>query len=281
VRVCAAILLVVAATASAQSGRQFEVASIKPNVSGTSIRAIGPGPNGRFEGLNVTLRELVAYGFGVDMSRARLQIVGPEWIDQDRFDVDAIIPGGPAPPAEVRPMVAALLADRFKLRAHRETREVPAFSLAMDRDDLRTGPGLRVSTIDCEARRAAARRGGPPPPPQGPPPDPRTVRPICGVRQAPGRFAGDAVSMTQLASALSSFAGRIVLDRTELRGYFDVDLEWTPDPPQTARTADAPDPGLHAGLFTALKEQLGLRLEDARTSVDVVVIDAAERPTAN
>ena len=269
------------AIAAAQSGPQFEVASIKPNVSGDFKRAIGPGPNGRFQGLNVSLRELVAFGYGVDMARATLQIGGPVWIDQERFDVDAIIPGGSAPQAEVRAMVSALLTDRFKLRAHRETREVAAFNLVMDRADRRLGPRLRPSTIDCEARRAAARRGGPPPPPQGPPPDPSTIRPICGVRQAPGRFAGDAVSLTQLTSALSPFAGRIVMDRTELRGYFDVDLEWTPDPPQAPRSPDAPEPGTQAGIVTAIREQLGLRLEDARTSVEVVVIDAAERPTAN
>ncbi len=277
----AASLVVAAAPSAAQSAARFEVASIRPNTSGDFKRAIGPGPGGRFQGLNVSVRELVAFGFGVDMARATLQVDAPAWIDQERFDVDALAPGGAATPAEMRAMVAALLADRFGLRAHREKREVAAFNLVMDREDRRPGPRLRSSTIDCEARRAAARRGGPPPAPQGPPPNSATVRPVCGLRQGPGRFAGDAASMNQLASALSQFAGRIVQDRTQLAGYFDVDLEWTMDPAQAVRAGDAPEPGKEAGLLAAVREQLGLRLEDARTTVEVVIVDAAERPTPN
>jgi uncharacterized protein (TIGR03435 family) len=265
-------------------GAQFEVASIKPNNSGDFRRAIGPGPGGRFQGLNVSLRELVTFAFNVDMSLVSLQVAGgPSWIDQEKFDVDAVAPAGATWPGEARAMVAAMLADRFKLKAHRERRETPVYHLVMDRNDRRPGAMLRVSTIDCEARRAAARRGAPPPPAPGPPPNPATVRPVCGVRQAPGRVAGDAVSMTQVASALAPFAGRIVLDRTELGGYFDIDLEWTPDP-AAARPDGAPDASADRaapGLFTAVREQLGLRLEAATAPIEQVVIDAAERPAPN
>jgi uncharacterized protein (TIGR03435 family) len=279
----AASLIVASARPAAQSAAgRFDVASVRPNTSGDFKRAIGPGPGGRFQALNVTLRELVTFGFGVDMARAGLQIAGgPSWIDQEKFDVDAVAPGGAATPAELRTMVAALLADRFRLKAHRETREIAVFHLVMDRADRRPGPRLRASAIDCEARRAAARRGGPPPAPQGPPPDPATIRPVCGVRQNAGRLAGDAVSMNQLTSALGPFTGRIVMDRSELPGYFDVDLEWTPDAPQTPRSPDAPEPGTQPGIFTAVREQLGLRLDSAQAPIEVVVIDAAERPSAN
>lgn len=278
----AAGVVVLSASLVAQSPA-FEVASVKPNNSGTFIRAIGPGPGGRFQALNNTLRELVTFAFGVDMARAGLQITGgPPWLDRDRFDVDAVAPGGAATPAEIREMVGTLLVDRFKLRAHRETREVATYDLVVDSADKRLGPRLRTSAIDCEARRAA-RRGAPPPAAaQGPPPDPATVRPVCGLRQTPSRFAGDAVTMNQLTSALGPASGRIVFDRTWLAGYFDIDLEWNPGqeavrpgaPPLVVETAAPP-------IFTAIREQLGLRLEGSRTPIEVVVIDSAEPPTPN
>jgi uncharacterized protein (TIGR03435 family) len=266
--------------------RAFDVASVKPNNSGDFRRAIGPGPGGRFQALNNTLRELVTYAYGVDMARAGLQIAGgPEWMDRDRFDIDARAPGGAATPAETREMVRALVDERFKLQARRETREVPTYDLVVDRRDARMGARLRASTIDCEARRAAARRGGPPPAaPPGPPPNPETIRPVCGLRQTPARFAGDAVTMTRLASALGPVSGRIVFDRTGLSGYFDVDLEWAPGQEQPSRPDGAPptavDPSM-TPLFTAIREQLGLRLEASRAAVEIIVVVSAERPAPN
>ena len=105
----------------------------------------------------------------------------------------------------------------------------------------------------------------------GPPPNPETIRPVCGLRQTPVRFAGDAVSMTQLASALGAPAGRIVFDRTGLSGYFDVDLEW----------AQSQDDPLAPPIFTAIREQLGLRLEGSRAPVEMIVVVSAEPPAAN
>jgi uncharacterized protein (TIGR03435 family) len=270
--------------------RAFDAASVKPNTSGDFRKAIGPSPGGRFQALNNTLRELVSYGYGVDMARAGLQITGgPPWMDRDHFDIDAVAPAG-ATPADAREMVRALLADRFKLQVQRETRDVATYVLVVDRADARLGPRLRASAVDCEARRAAARRGGPPPtvpPPtlsSGPPPNPATIRPVCGLRQSSPRFAGDAVTMTQLASALGPVSGRIVFDRSGLPGYFDVDLEWAPGQEQAPRDDNAPpvavDPSLPP-IFTAIREQLGLRLESSRAPVEMVVVVSAERPEAN
>src|SRR5687767_10521853 len=116
-------LLLVALTAHAQESpvpRAFDVASVKPNLSGDFRRAIGPGLGGRFQALNNTLRELVTYAYGIDMARAALQITGgPSWMDSARFDIDAVAPGGAATPAEAREMVRVLLAERFKLQARR------------------------------------------------------------------------------------------------------------------------------------------------------------------
>jgi uncharacterized protein (TIGR03435 family) len=263
----------------------FEVASVKPNNSGDFRRAIGPGPGGRFQAQNNTLQELVSYAYGVDMSRAGLQITGgPPWLDRDRFDVDAVAPGGSTTPAQAREMVRALLSERFKLQAHRETREVATYDLMLDRDDRRLGSRLRPSSIDCVARRAAARAGGPPPTPQGPPPDPANVRPVCGLRQNPSVFAGDAVTIDQLVGALAPATGRVVFDRTGLTGYFDIDLEWNPGQEQAQRADGAPPQAVSPSappIFTAIREQLGLKLEGSRGLIELVVVDAAERPAPN
>jgi uncharacterized protein (TIGR03435 family) len=134
--------------------------------------------------------------------------------------------------------------------------------------------------IDCEARRAARGRRTPPPAPQGPPADPATIRPTCGLRLTPGRFAGDAVPLSQLAEGLATSVGRIIVDHTGLTGSFDVDLEWTPDQQGQPRPdgADAAVESDVRSIFTALREQLGLKLESTKGQVDVVVIDHVEEP---
>jgi uncharacterized protein (TIGR03435 family) len=256
---------------------RFEVASIKSNPAGDFRRGMGPGPGGRFNAINVPLRDLVAFAYGVPNNRATLQIVGgPDWMTRERFTVDAVAPSGAPWPAQAATMVRALLAERFNLQAHHEMRVLPVFELA--RAGANFGARLRRSGIECAARRAARARGvAPPPAPSGPPSAPGSIRPTCAMRQSPGRFAGDAVTMTQLADALAPFAGRVIRDATMLPGYYDIDLEWTLDRPQAP---DAPPaatvPTDTPGLVTAIREQLGLKLNGARAPVDVVVIDSAD-----
>ena len=104
---------------------------------GSALLLTAVGARAQDQALNTTLRELVTYAYGVDMARAGLQIAGgPDWMDRDRFDIDARAPGGAATPSE---MVRALLAERFKLQARRETREVPTYDLVTDRRDARLG----------------------------------------------------------------------------------------------------------------------------------------------
>jgi uncharacterized protein (TIGR03435 family) len=279
-----------AAQSADRTRPQFEVASVKLNTSGDLRRGLGPAPGGRFSAINAPLRELIAFAYGVPNARANLQIVGgPAWVDSERFNVEAVAPGGTIPQGQAGPMLREVLVDRFKLQVHQESREVPVYHLVMDRADNRLGSRLRPSTIDCAARRAARARGTPPPAQPGPaaeapprpPADPATIRPTCGLRQAPGRLAGDAVPMSQLVEALAPMAGRIIVDRTGLGGYFDIDLEWSVDA-RAPRPNDAPEVVVDRdapGLFTAVREQLGLRIENARGPVDVVVIDAIERLT--
>jgi uncharacterized protein (TIGR03435 family) len=274
-----------AAQAAPTSPVQFDAASVKQNTSGDFRRGFGPAPGGRFTATNVPLRDLIAFAYGVPNGRANLQVVGgPKWLESDRFDVNAVAAGGEIPRGQAGPMVRALLEDRFHLKVHRETRQLPIYNLVMDRGDGQLGPRLRRSSIDCVARRAARGQGAPPPPaPQGPPPDPTTIRPVCGLRLNPGRFAGDAVPIAQLAEGIGPFVQRLVVDRTGLEGYFDIDLEWTPE--QTATPPDgrpevAADPN-GPGIFTAIREQLGVKLDSATGPVDVVVIDSLDTLTPN
>jgi uncharacterized protein (TIGR03435 family) len=209
---------------------------------------LSPLPGGRFVATNVTVRQLVAFAFGVPNTHFEMIVIGgPDWIDADRFDVEARVSSGDIPRGQSGPLVRSLLEERFQLRAHRETREHPVYDLVVDRPDRRLGPGLRTSRSDCTVAR-------------------------CGLLQAPGSAGGLGVTIPQLADALAPFAGRVIVDRTGLQQPFDIDLKWTPD---ATPASDGP------GLTTAIREQLGLRLESARGRVDVLVVDAARRLTPN
>lgn len=271
-----------AVSLAAQTPAAFEVVSIKPNTSGSPIRSMGPQPGG-FGGLNVSARELVAYAYGIAQSASATQIIGgPSWFDRERFDVDARL-SVRLPPTQYGPLVRTMLEERFRLTAHRDTRDLPVYALVAARSDRSAGPSLHANPVDCAARAAAARAAGGPPPlasPAAVPPD----RPVCALRVRPGQLRGAAVSLPLLATYLGSFAGRTVVDRTGIPGTFDVDLDWTPDPPSPtepprpdARPADPNGPS----LFSALQEQLGLRLQADVAPLEVIVIDRVERPEAN
>jgi uncharacterized protein (TIGR03435 family) len=268
-----------AITAQAPVPEQFEVASIKPNSSDDTRRMLGPAPGGRFLAVNVTLRQLVAFAFGVSNSRSEMLVLGgPAWVGSARFDVDAVASGGALPPGTAGPLVRKLLEQRFALRAHRETTERPVYHLVVDRTDGRLGPNLRPTSTNCEARRVARASGAPLPPitPVRPPADPSIARPQCGVRVAPGHIAGDGVNAADIAEPLAPFAGRLIIDRTGLRQYFDVDLEWATEGAAAGGARNDLPP-----LVTALREQLGLRLEDARGPVEVVAIDVVSALVPN
>lgn len=266
-----ALSLVLAFPVWTQIAPTFEVASIKPNKSGDFRRGIGPEPGGRFGAINVPLRDLVAFAYGISNGDARI-VGGPEWMARERFDVTAKAAGTPAP-ADYPPMVKAMLAERFKLQAHEEVRDVEAFALVRARADGTLGPRLRKSDVDCDARRAAAKGGSPLPQPAS--------GPVCTGRTIPGTITATALSIGSLAGGLIRFAGRSVVDETGLAGYYDYELRWTPDEPPEPRPGESPliiDPN-GPSLSTALQEQLGLRLDARRVPMTVVVIDHAEFPT--
>jgi uncharacterized protein (TIGR03435 family) len=278
------------------SAPAFEVASIKPNKSGDGRVMLGNQP-GRFTATNVTLRMLIRNAYQLQ----DFQISGgPGWLASDRFDIvakieagvqDAMPVGPPAPgqgPTPLQLMIRSLLAERFKLAVHTETKDQPIYALVLARSDGRLGPELKKSDTDCAALMAAMRGRGPGrgmPPPGPPQPGERIP---CGIRIGPGNMAVGGMTLAQFANSLGMFVGRVVLDRTDLTGHYDINLTWTPDQ-MTQRApgtpADQPiringvdiDPN-GPSIFTAVQEQLGLKLDSQRGPVDILVIDRAEHP---
>jgi uncharacterized protein (TIGR03435 family) len=292
--VCALALLAAPVLHGATQEPQFEVASIKPNKSGDNRVMIGVQPGGRFTATNVTLRMLIRNAYQLQ----DFQITGgPSWLTEERFDIVAKAEandtmGDPfraqqsGQPSRGQLMIRALLADRFKLVVHNENKEMPIYALVLARSDGKLGPQLKPSEVDCAAMMAAGRgrgRGMPPPEPPGPGAPP----PPCGIRIGPGNMAVGGSPLTQVANSLSMFAGRIVVDKTGLTGNYDFTLTWTPDqmPGAGQRPPGAPEPPPidpnGPSLFTAVQEQLGLKLESQRGPVAVLVIDRVERPTEN
>ncbi len=252
------------AQSSGQQPRSFEVASIRPNQSGSGRVSADLGPAGRVTLTNVSVRELIRDAF-----RLRdVQLVGgpPELLGQ-RFDIVASA-GGNASGDEVRSMMRVLLADRFKLVAHNDKRELPVYELLLARSDGHLGSQLRPRP-DCAGRPADIQ----------PPQDGRL--PCGGVLASPGRVMARGVLLADIGFGTD----RMVVDRTGLSGHFDVDLEYTPDKlPRLG--ADVPSdlppiPQDGPSVFTAVQEQLGLRLQPATALVDVLVIDSVALPAAD
>jgi uncharacterized protein (TIGR03435 family) len=275
-------------------GWAFEVASIKPNSSGDGRVMMQMQP-GRFIATNITLRLLIRNAYQLQ----DFQITGgPGWMASERYDINAKMPDGftppPGPPAPgagpgpMQLMMRTLLADRFKLAVHNENKDSPVYALVLARSDGKLGPQLKKSETDCAAQFAAGRgrgRGAMPPPPG--PPQPGESIP-CGMRIGFGNLVMGGSPLTQFANSLGMFAGRVVLDRTGLAGNYDISLTWTPDqmPQRPPGAPDGPPPQVNGvaidpngpSLFTAVQEQLGLKLDSQRGPVEMLVIDRAEKP---
>ena len=247
----------------------FEVATVKRNVSGSGNASNRALPGGRVTITNNTLRNIIRNFHRIQPYQL---IGGPDWMSTDRWDIVAKAEGDP-PPERMMEMVKTLVADRFKLVTHSETREMPIYALVLVKGDGSFGPQLHRSTVDCGAIFAEARaRGGEPPRRPG-------GGPLCGTNMDNGRMATSAVTIADLARNLSTVAGRSVVDKTGLAGTFDLELTWAPDGP-AGNAPDGAPPQANDGpsLFTAIQEQLGLKLDAQRGPVEVVVIDSAAKP---
>jgi uncharacterized protein (TIGR03435 family) len=255
----------------------FAVASVKANKSSGSSGpfALGFLSGGRFTATNVTVQRLIAAAYRMPASRIS---GGPNWLTSDRFDIQAKT-DDPDPSQDVDGvprqflMLRGLLADRFRLAVRNEVRELPIYALVLTRSDRKLGPRLHAVTVDCAAVRAASSPTAPPPPPR---PD---ERPPCGIGVRGNSLIAGGATMTQLANALSDRADRIVVDKTNLTGNFDLDLAWTAIPNADPSGSPTIDPGAPPLIFTAIQEQLGLKLESTKGPVAVLVIDHVEHPT--
>ncbi len=246
----------------AQSQLKFEVASVKPSTEKTMSVRVMPGAR-----LVATapLKLLIMKAYGLQYARV---IGGPAWINDDWFEIQAKA-GQDASPAQVMTMLQSLLEERFRMKVHRENREVPVYDLVVDKG----GPKLVPTKIsEC------------------PPPDTltRSAQPdaaaaaLCGqmriVPSASGvRMEGDRVPIAELVRVLAvGLPDRPALDRTNLTGLFDIRLHFIEERP------GAPDADLSGPtMFMAVQEQLGLKLEPSKGAVEFLIIDHVEHPTAN
>lgn len=250
----------------------FEVASVKPNKSGDGRVFFNTLPGGRFRASNVPLHQLILFAYRLK----DFQVSGePAWIKSERFDITAKAEKDPGPDG-MRPMLQTLLEDRFQLKFHRETKDMPVYALVVSK------PGkLPQSEGECGPRPAV-------PPPPEPGKLPKT--PCGGFFMVPGRVTGSHSPIGSLADILSRFVGRIVIDKTELTGKYDINLQWTPAAGEFQLPPGGPPPGLPPlppvdpngpSIYAALQEQLGLKLESQKAPVETMVIDHIEEPSEN
>jgi len=285
--VTAILLIVTAAGLFGQSDAapRFEVASVKPNTSAPNHKIVRPRPGGGLFVENAPLIMLMQNAYGVQA----FQISGgPGWIQSDGFDIEAKA-DAKASRDETFRMLRSLLEDRFQLKLHRETKELPVYALTVAKSGLKLQPPKEGGCIAID--------------PSGMLPQPsnapgrRTPGFPCGRVGVHGeslgvRMEGGKVAMPEFTRMLSMVLGRPVLDRTGFTGTFDVRLDFAPDEaaaglPRSAGAGDpespapAVDPAAPPTIFAAIQEQLGLKIESVKGPVEVLVIDHVERPSQN
>jgi uncharacterized protein (TIGR03435 family) len=248
-------LLILATAASAHPA--FEVASVRQNTSGDRWESLSPITGGRFTARNVTVAWLLKTAYHVEP----FQISGlPSWTNSERYDVTARAADPAATADQIRAMLQSLLADRFQLVLHRETRDLPSYALVV----ARNGPKLTKAKSDtC-------------------PPAASQTEPCGGFRiYKRSQMWGNTVTLRQFAAELTFMMERTVVDKTGIEGLYDLRVEWTPEhfgpePGDTARP-DEPNPT----LFTAVQEQLGLKLQSEKAPVEILAVERVSRPAEN
>ncbi len=276
VSVSIALALLIAAAAVPQEKRAaFEVASVKPNTSGSGMVMIRPPVGGRFTATNARVKMLVSVAYDV----RNFEISGgPGWIDTDGFDIEAKAADPKVSIDGLRPMLQSLLEDRFQLKVRRETREVPVYALTLPK-----GPSKLPEAKEGGCREIDPGKPLPPPPPPGQFPP----TPCGGFFMGPNHLEGGRISMTQLANALTNILGKPVIDKTEFTGTFDVKLDFTPE--GTAfnsgpAPAGLPGPNFDSSMptiFTTLQDGLGVKLESTKGPGNMLYIDHVEKPSEN
>lgn len=288
------LILAIASPTSAQVVQatgplpSFEVATIKPDPGGP-LHGMGLPPPNIFRLFNVTTRDLILIAYGLPAgsplgsAASARALGGPAWIDNNRYDVEGKIPDAFLAQMQKSPsklhreqmllMVQSMLAERFKLVVHVESREMQVYDLVV----AKGGPKLAV------AKEVQPGDNAPPPPTApGKPPSPADMR--QGIMVLPK--SKNVVEMTAKGQTLDSFAQMPffglespIVNKTGLTGKYDFTLDWSRD--QDGQPADAPADTDAPGLFTAIEEQLGLKLVATKGPVDVIVIDHIELPSEN
>lgn len=258
------------ALAFAQAPASFEVATIKPADPAAVGLRIGLAGQGRITFSNATLVDLVRFAFGEGLG-TNLQIIGgPSWASRDHYNLEAQAEGTPGPD-QYRVMLRALLADRFAMKFHRETKEVDVYALVVAKEG-KLGPKVKAWDGNCNGRPQTVAQ-------------PNSKVPACSALFRPPGLTMEGVTMSAVADMLSTpvvALGRPVVDRTGMSGQFNMELEFAFAPPNVN---DAPAPAaadpLAPSIFTAVQEQLGLKLESAKGQGEVFVIEQAEHPSEN
>lgn len=227
-------------------------------------------PDG-FQMVGMTIRTIWQLAYP---SQAGDPVGAPDWFSTDRYDLTVRFEGTPTSEQRMLAM-RQIFAEQLKLKVHRETRDLPTYDLVVSRPDRRLGPSLRRIDIDCDAlrtsMRAAVQRGEP----VTQPPPATNGAPLCGEKLGAGSVMSGGMPIANLASFFRNVAGRLIVDKTGLDGFYEYALEWAPGGAPSPDAAPDPRPT----LFTALQERLGLKLEPSVTPIEVVVIDHIERPT--
>lgn len=251
------------------SGAQFAVASIKPSprdAVGGGMRSL---PDGTMIMTNHPISSIIRSASPIPVR----EVEGlPEWADRESYDVTVKPPPG-STPAQRAEMMRNMFAERMRLKAHVEERERDVFALVVARSDGRLGPQLKPSSLDC----------GPRPPGSPPPPPPTFVEADaqgrCGGLYGRGAIVSGGLQLDSFVLSISGQAGRQVVNRTGLQGFYALTLRYATRSPAGAG-APPPDDNL-PDFVTALQEQLGLKLQPEKMRVPIFVIDHIERPTEN
>lgn len=248
--------------AQTQNVRQhFEAASIKVNNRGEDGADFAAQPGGRLHIRNNPMQNVIRNAYGV--GPRFLLVGGPDWIDSDRYDMEARAEGNPGRD-QMMSMLQALLEDRLKLQVHGETRDIPIYVLTVAKGGPKLTAYTEGSCVNFDPNN--------PPPPLAP-----GQRPLarCGNNNiSRGVWTASKVEMGSVTGAISVIVRRKVIDQTGLTGAFNIRIELPPDP---LNTTDPTAPS----IFTVLEEQLGLKLESSKGPADVLVIDHIERPSEN
>jgi uncharacterized protein (TIGR03435 family) len=263
-----------ASTGGAADRFEIEVATVKPNKAGGG-QNIQVTPGGLVTITNMTVGTLIRMAYGSEAIQTQRQIVGPSWIDSDRFDISAKTALTLSDRDDLfRILVRSVLEDRFHIKWHREQREAAIYSLVLANNDRKLGSSMKASDGKCYGRRN--------PPPPDTPFNPST---FCGNRGGSGDMMYTGQTIQEIAASLATFAAiaRPVVDRTGLQGSYDLHLLFVPAFINSENGTPVANPAADSGpnVFTALVEQAGLKLQSERGAVEHIVIDSVERAAEN